>query len=363
MQPVGEDCVANSDDNPQTTLDEYERKRRRGKTPELFDEGSEGGEHDVRRPRATTPDASYYDFRLERNGTASWAVPSGLPLEPGDRHLAVHVEDHPLEYADFEGRDPGGEYGAGTVEIQDRGTYELSEEKRNGGLTVLPARRTPQRSSTPCRPSSTATPRTGSSCARGRAAIGGERSGYKPMLATLGQEATLRARMGIRGQVGRLPRDRDGGGGETTLTSRNEKDLTERFPAARRATREARQRSGRGARREVWALDEEGRSRFSPLQQGRKRRPVRRSICSRSTRPGRRAAAGRTAPAPRGAGRPEQAEHRRSPAVRGRPGLLEAARSTGSRGRDRQAAGLALRARPAHEPVAQDQDAPGRRSS
>src|SRR5581483_2268484 len=67
---------------------------------------------------------------------ASWAVPKGVPLEPGQRALAVHVEDHPLDYASFEGEIPKGNYGAGTVEIWDRGTYELVEEKRDGGLTV-----------------------------------------------------------------------------------------------------------------------------------------------------------------------------------------------------------------------------------
>src|SRR5207249_6104142 len=85
--------------------------------------------HDARR--------LHYDFRLERNGAlASWAVPKGIPLEPGEQHLAVHVEDHPLEYATFAGEIPKGQYGAGTVEIWDHGTYELVEEKKNGGLTV-----------------------------------------------------------------------------------------------------------------------------------------------------------------------------------------------------------------------------------
>ena len=59
-----------------------------------------------------------------------------MPLEPGQRALAVHVEDHPLDYATFAGEIPKGNYGAGTVEIWDSGTYELVEEKRDGGLTV-----------------------------------------------------------------------------------------------------------------------------------------------------------------------------------------------------------------------------------
>src|ERR671930_22683 len=117
-------------------LDEYRKKRDPAKTPEPF-----GGRRRTREPIFVVQrhDARrlHYDFRLERNGAlASWAVPKGIPLEPGQRALAVHVEDHPLDYATFEGEIPKGEYGAGTVEIWDSGTYELVEEKRDGGLTV-----------------------------------------------------------------------------------------------------------------------------------------------------------------------------------------------------------------------------------
>jgi bifunctional non-homologous end joining protein LigD len=254
------------------SLRRYRGKRDPAQTPEPFDEdggGRPGGpifvvqRHDARR--------LHYDFRLERDGVlASWAVPKGVPVEPGEQHLAVHVEDHPIEYAQFEGEIPKGNYGAGTVEIWDKGTYELVEEKRNGGLTVrlhgerldgvwalVPAhldgkeenwlivRKREQPSDT---------------VPQGRR--------YRPMLATLESEVPhgeqwvfevkwdgYRALAYIRGS-------------EVQLLSRRDNDLTERFANVAKEVAKAVKTPHAVLDGEVCALDERGRASFSAMQQG-----------------------------------------------------------------------------------------------
>jgi bifunctional non-homologous end joining protein LigD len=255
-------------------LGEYKRKRDPRKTPEPFSPSRKRSlrdgpvfvvqRHDARR--------LHYDFRLERNGAlASWAVPKGIPLEPGQRALAVHVEDHPLEYAKFEGEIPKGEYGAGLVEIWDRGTYELVDEKRDGGLTVrlhgerldgvwtlVPAKLDGNPKNwllLKKREDGAEEPR--------------RRRKYAPMLATLakdvpaGNDWLFEVKWDGYRAIAALE------GGEATLTSRKGNDLTARFESVAKAIERSVKTPDCVLDGEVCALDEEGRATFSAMQQGK----------------------------------------------------------------------------------------------
>jgi bifunctional non-homologous end joining protein LigD len=252
-------------------LSEYERKRDRKKTPEPF--GSKRAKakaltfvvqrHDARR--------LHYDFRLERNGVlASWAVPKGVPLEPGEQHLAVHVEDHPLEYGSFEGEIPKGNYGAGTVEIWDRGTYELVEEKRDGGLTVrLHGERL--EGTWALVPAHLSGDEKNWLILRKRdegTVSAGPRRVYRPMLATLTEDLP-------RGEGWQFEPKWDGyralsyvRGGEAKLVSRNGNDLTQRFASVAKELAKALRTPDAVVDGEVVALDAQGRASFSAMQQG-----------------------------------------------------------------------------------------------
>src|ERR1043166_44673 len=99
-------------DFTKTTESPPEKKTSRGKQP-LFV---------IQKHAAST---LHYDFRLELDSVLkSWAVPKGVPFKKGDKRLAMHVEDHPLDYAHFEGTIPAGQYGGGTVMVWDTGTWE-----------------------------------------------------------------------------------------------------------------------------------------------------------------------------------------------------------------------------------------------
>jgi bifunctional non-homologous end joining protein LigD len=246
-------------------LDRYRAKRDFSATPE-----PSGGDDtpEERTARFVVQEhharSLHWDLRLERDGAlASWAVPKGIPPDPRKNHLAVRTEDHPLEYLDFHGEIPAGSYGAGTMKIWDRGTYETHKWResevmitfhgerlhgryvlfRTGGTNWMIHRMDP-----PQDPDREPMP---------------ER--IEPMLA----------------RIGTLPRDDDrwayeikwdgvraigyADGGRLRLASRNGRDITPRYPELRELGRAL---AGRQAvlDGEVVAFDEEGRPSFQRLQ-------------------------------------------------------------------------------------------------
>jgi len=248
------------------SLRTYRAKRDFETTPEPRGEAPEGS---VKRPRFVVQEHSarslHWDLRLEHDGVLlSWAVPRGIPDDPDDNRLAVRTEDHPLEYLDFDGEIPEGEYGAGTMTIYDRGTYEPEKlrddeviavfhgERMNGRYALFRTRGKDwmiHRMDPPVDPDREPMP---------------ER--LQPMLA----------------RIGPLPPDADGRwayevkwdgirtlawieGGRVRLCSRNGNDITSRYPELRELGRAL------GARPaildgEIVAFDAEGRPSFERLQ-------------------------------------------------------------------------------------------------
>jgi bifunctional non-homologous end joining protein LigD len=118
-------------------LEQYKAKRDFHKTTEP--EGKErAGEQGIFVVQEHHASHLHYDFRLALDGVLkSWAVPKGIPEEPKVRRLAVQTEDHPLDYADFQGTIPKGEYGAGEVNIWDKGSFQLQERSPDKLVFVL----------------------------------------------------------------------------------------------------------------------------------------------------------------------------------------------------------------------------------
>ena len=245
-------------------LGAYKRKRDFGKTPEPAGASSpapEAARFVVQEHRARR---LHWDLRLERDGVlASWALPRGIPAHPDENRLAVHTEDHPLDYLEFEGEIPKGEYGAGSMTVWDRGTFDAEKFRENEVIATFRGERL-----------------------RGRYALFQTRGddwlihrmdppddpSYEPMPDRI---------QPMLARLGDLPGDEEAYGfeikwdgirtvvfcdhGHISLQGRNFTDFTPRYPEVRELAREL------GARRlildgEVVAFDAEGRPSFERLQ-------------------------------------------------------------------------------------------------
>ncbi|HEV3048103.1 MAG TPA: DNA ligase D [Solirubrobacteraceae bacterium] len=210
----------------------------------------------------------HWDLRLERDGVlASWALPKGLPQAPGENRFAAATEDHPLEYLDFHGEIPAGQYGAGTMSIWDEGTYETVKWEPRKVEVALHGERV-----------------------RGRYALFPIEAGERPkdwMIHRMDppQDATLEAMpehvVPMLARTGELPREQHGWAyevkwdgvraivysrpGELRLESRNLNDITASYPELARLNRAL---SSHGAilDGEIVAFDERGRPSFAALQ-------------------------------------------------------------------------------------------------
>ncbi|HEV2074791.1 MAG TPA: DNA polymerase ligase N-terminal domain-containing protein, partial [Thermoleophilaceae bacterium] len=254
------------------SLSDYRRKRNPDRTPEPSGGGS-GRSSDQPRFVVQEHDATriHWDLRLERDGVlASWALPRGVPGDPRENRKAVRTEDHPLEYLEFEGEIPAGQYGAGTMRIFDRGTYECEKWRDREVIVTFHGDRVRGRYAL------FSTARAADDDDRGwmiHRMDPPEDPGREPlpdrlvpMLATLGElpadEDAWAYEVkwdGVRAIVRSEP-------GRTQIWSRNLNDITSQYPEVARIGRAL------GAREalldgEIVAFDAEGRPSFERLQQ------------------------------------------------------------------------------------------------
>jgi len=248
-------------------LAEYEAKRDFKKTPEP---GAKVPRKETKAPRFVVQEHHarrlHWDFRLEHDGVlVSWAVPKGVPADPKKNHLAVHVEDHPLDYIDFAGTIPAGNYGAGTVSIWDHGTYDIEKWSDREVMVVLHGERLQgryvlfrtngenwmiHRMDPPQDPGRRPMP---------------ER--IEPMMAKLGTAVpTPDSAWGFEFKWDGIRAVAYVEGGRVRLLSRNGEDITPRYPEVHAMGRAL------GSREvildgEVVALDENGRPSFEQIQQ------------------------------------------------------------------------------------------------
>ncbi len=127
----------------QPDLEKYKKKRDFDKTPEPSGEEKIDAEHPIFTIQKHDASNLHYDFRLEIDGVlASWVIPKGPSTDPGVKRLAIPTEDHPLDYAQFEGVIPEDQYGAGTVIVWDFGSYEnlkdnsMKQAKEQGKIEI-----------------------------------------------------------------------------------------------------------------------------------------------------------------------------------------------------------------------------------
>lgn len=221
----------------------YRSKRDAAKTPEPVPAGTPAttsGRSFVIQKHAAR--RLHYDFRLERDGVlVSWALPKGVPETTKQNHLAVHVEDHPLDYGGFEGDIPHGEYGAGHVDIWDSGVYDL--EKWREGEEVIVTLHPSHDGGLGGKPVKVALIHTGGSGGRGakdeknwlihRMAVDRVRKDYSPMLATLGSQQQLEhdeARWAFEGKWDGIRAIAYVHDGAVRLVTRSGNDVTAQYP-------------------------------------------------------------------------------------------------------------------------------------